>query len=331
MSETRGSRRRRSTALLVGGGLASLILGLTFLAPWLAPYDPGEQIDLAMSRRQPPATRLHLVELDNGIRRLASAVERTPEGLVMERQGRTVALAADEVTNLTAEGVADQRFYLLGTDGLGRDLLSRMLHGGRVSLLVGLLSVILALSLGILVGSLAALGGSFVDAVLMRGVDALLSFPVLFLLLALSGLFHPSTALIVVILGGTAWMGVSRLVRGELISLRDRDFVLAARASGLPLRAILWRHLLPNAWAPVMVQATLLFVDVVLAEASLSFLRMGVPPPTPTWGNMVADGRPDLATAWWISAFPGIAIALTVVAFNLLADGLRDELDPRQD
>lgn len=316
-------------ALVWGAVLSGLILALSFAAPLLAPYPPEEQLDLAVSRRRPPGTLLHAVALAGGDWRLAERVERTAEGVELERLGRLEAYPAEQVLNLTAEGVADRRLYLLGSDGLGRDLLSRMLYGGRVSLSIGLLAMSLALSLGILVGSAAVLGGPVVDAVLMRGVDALLAFPTLVLLLALAGLFGPSRWTLALILGGATWMSISRLTRGELLSLRERDFATAARATGLGPVRILVHHLLPNALSPVLVRATLLVADVILVESSLSFLRLGVQPPTPTWGNMIAGGRADLVTAWWISAFPGAALALTVISFNLLADGLRDLLDPR--
>ena len=238
-------------------------------------------------------------------------------------------LAADEVANLTADGVADHRRFLLGTDGYGRDILSRMIYGARISLLVGSLSVALALTLGLAIGAAAATGPRWLDSVLMRGVDAFLAFPRLFLVLTLTVLLPPSTALVVVVLGMTSWMGLCRLVRAEILGLRERQFILAARSLGLhPLR-ILWRHLLPNALTPVLVQASLLIGDVILVESSLSFLGLGIQPPTASWGNMVADGRDVLVTAWWVSTFPGLAIVLAVLAFNLLGDRVRDLLDPR--
>jgi len=164
----------------------------------------------------------------------------------------------------------------------------------------------------------------------MRAVDAALALPRLFLILALVALLHPGLVAIVLILGGTSWMQISRLVRAEILSLKERDFVVAARAIGqTPLR-ILTRHLLPNALTPVLVQVGLLVGDVILAESTLSFLGLGVPPPVPSWGNLIADGSDRLLQAWWLATFPGLAIVLTVVAFNLLADGLRDALDPHR-
>lgn len=319
---------RRHRSLRLGAVLALLILSVMAAAPWLAPYDPTEMMDVTM-RRLPPGSELHAVQLDSGAWKLAERVERTPEGLRIQRRGRIEKIPAERVLNLTADGVADRRLFLLGTDGVGRDLLSRILYGGRLSLLIGLIAVLLALTVGLAVGSLAATGSRWLDGLLMRGVDAALAFPSLFLLITLAALFNAGTWVVALLLGGTAWMGVSRLVRGEILGLREQDFVLAARAAGLSRWRILVHHLLPNAWGPVVVQATLLLVDVILVEAALSFLGMGVQPPTPTWGNMIADGQPDLSTAWWISTFPGLALAVTVISFNLLADGLRDVLAPR--
>jgi peptide/nickel transport system permease protein len=233
------------------------------------------------------------------------------------------------VRNLTASGVADHRRFLLGSDRFGRDILSRMLYGARVSLAVGVLAVLLAATLGVAVGSAAALGGPWIDAALMRTVDALLAFPWLFFLILIAALFRPTGLFVILFLGGTGWMGVSRLARAEILSLRQREFILAARAIGQRPFAILWHHLLPNALTPILVQATLLLGNIILLEASLSFLGLGIGPPTPSWGNMIAEGADVLATSWWVATFPGAALALTVIAVNLLGEGLRDALDPR--
>lgn len=310
------------------GALLGLLFAASLLAPWLAPYPPNEQIDPAVARIRPPGTVLHAVALADGRWLLADRVERTADGLRLERLGRAETLPADAVRNLTDDGVADRRRFWLGSDRYGRDLLSRLLYGGRVSLAIGLSAVVLAMTLGLAVGIAAALGASWVDALLMRATDALLAFPLLFLLLALSALFHPGATVLVVTLGLTSWMGVSRLMRAELLGLADRDFVLAARGLGLPPGRIIRRHLLPNALTPVLVQATLLVADVILAESALSFFGFGSQPTTPTWGRLIYDGRDLLPNGWWISTFPGVAIATTVVSFNLLADGLRDVLDP---
>ena len=307
----------------------ALLILVALAAPVLAPYDPAEQLDPVVARFQPPGTVLAAVRLADGGWRLADRVERTPDGLTVERLGRSETLAAAEVANLTPDGVADRRIFLLGSDKFGRDLLSRVLYGGRISLAIGLLSVALALTLGLAVGSAAALGGPVVDAVLMRLVDAMLAFPWFFLMILLSALFAPSTWAMILVLGAGSWMIISRLTRAELMGLRKREFVAAARAIGQTPVRILLRHLLPNAMTPVMIRATLMIGNLILLEASLSFLGLGIQPPTPTWGNMIAEGREALYNAWWIAVFPGAALAVTVISFNLLADGLRDFLDPR--
>jgi peptide/nickel transport system permease protein len=321
--------RRLPPSLLWGGGLVALLLVTTTAAPFLAAYDPAEQLDPPAAAYRPPGTELAAVRLAGGVWRLADRVRRTPDGLEIERLGKTETFSAPEVMNLTPEGVADRRLFLLGSDRFGRDVLSRILYGARVSMAVGLLSMFLALTLGIAIGSLAALGGRIADTVLMRGVDALLSFPSLFLLLALTTFLGHDPRLTVVILGSTAWPTVSRLIRAELLGLKERDFVLAARTIGQHPLAIFWRHLLPNAFTPVLIQATLLVGSLILAESSLSFLGLGIQPPIPSWGNLIAEGRDVLTSAWWISVFPGAVLAITVIAFNLFADGLRDRLDPR--
>jgi peptide/nickel transport system permease protein len=219
--------------------------------------------------------------------------------------------------------------HLLGTDTLGRDVLSRLIYGSRVSLKVGFVAVGLATLIGVLVGALAGFYGGWVDQVLMRLVDLMLCFPVLFLILAVIAMVGPSIWTIMAIIGLTSWMGVARLVRAEFLSLREREFVAAARALGAGDARLILRHLLPNALAPVMVSATLGVAGAILTETFLSFLGLGVQPPTPSWGNILMMGKDNIEIAWWLSVFPGLAILVTVMSYNLLGEGIREAIDPR--
>ncbi len=217
----------------------------------------------------------------------------------------------------------------LGTDDLGREVLVRMLYGARISLLVGFVAVGISTLIGILCGALAGYYGGWVDAVVMRFVDIMLCFPTFFLILAVIAFLDPSIWNIMIVIGLTSWMGVARLVRAEFLSLRQRDFVLAAQVLGASDARLIFRHILPNALSPVLVSATLGVAGAILTESALSFLGIGVQPPTPSWGNMLIIGKQTLGSAWWLSVFPGVAILITVLGYNLLGEGIRDALDPR--
>jgi len=219
--------------------------------------------------------------------------------------------------------------HWLGTDDLGRDVLTRILYGARISLLVGFVAVGIATLIGIVIGALAGFYGRWTDAAIMRFVDIMLCFPTFFLILAVIAFLKPSIWNIMIIIGLTGWMGVARLVRAEFLSLRERDFVLAARAMGASDLRIIFRHILPNALSPVLVSATLGVAGAILTESALSFLGIGVQPPTPDWGNMIAEGAQYLTVMPWLVIFPGIFLGISVLGFNLLGDGLRDALDPK--
>jgi len=219
--------------------------------------------------------------------------------------------------------------HFLGTDQLGRDVFSRMLYGSRVSLSVGFVAVAISILIGILVGAVAGYYGRWIDTVLMRFVDIMLCFPSFFLILTVVAVLGPSLLNVMIVIGITSWMGTSRFVRAEFLSLRERDFAQAAKALGVTDRRIIFRHILPNALAPVFVTATLDVATAILVEAGLSFLGFGVQPPAPSWGNILTEGRTYIFDAWWLTVFPGLAILITVLSFNLLGEGLRDALDPR--
>lgn len=219
--------------------------------------------------------------------------------------------------------------HLMGTDKFGRDVLSRILYGARISLTIGFLAVAISVTVGSLFGAVAGYFRGWVDTAIARGIDTLLSIPRLILLLVIIAIFEPSIFLIVAVLGLTGWYGSARIVRGQFLQLREQEFVQASRALGYSDGRIILRHILPNTMAPIIVIATLNIGNTILLEAALSFLGLGVQPPMASWGSMVNDGRDAMITAWWISTFPGLAIVLTVVSFNLLGDGLRDALDPR--
>ncbi len=221
--------------------------------------------------------------------------------------------------------------HFLGTDFASRDVFSRLLYGARVSLSIALLAIVLSATVGTLYGAAAGYYGGRVDSAMMRIIDAALSIPRILLLITLLVLWGavPVVALILA-LGFTGWFGVSRLVRAEVLSLKERDMVVAARALGARDHEIILRHILPNVLSPVVVAATLGIANVIIIEAGLSYLGIGVRPPLPSWGNMIQDGVSQIATVWWVSLFPGLAIVATVMAFNIIGDGLRDALDPRQ-
>jgi ABC-type dipeptide/oligopeptide/nickel transport system permease subunit len=227
-------------------------------------------------------------------------------------------------------GVSPTSEHPLGFDHLGRDLLSRVIFGSRVALIVGLVSTGIAVVLGVIIGATSGYFGGWVDTILSRVVDTLMAFPILALLVVLAAVLGPSLTTTVVVIGVTGWARFARVVRADVLSIKAEDYIMAARATGVSHARIIFQHILPNVLGPVIVLASLGIGGIIILEASLSFLGLGIRPPTPSWGGILADGRPHLLRFPHIAFFPGLMITLTVLAFNFVGDGLRDALDPRQ-
>lgn len=231
--------------------------------------------------------------------------------------------------NLPSRLMPPSSEFVLGTDDLGRDVFSRMIFGIRISLTVGLVAVFISVLIGTILGLTSGYFGGWTDTIIMRIVDIMLCFPTFFLILLVIAFLEPSIYNVMIVIGLTSWPGLTRLVRAEVLSIREREFIQAAKLLGLSHFRIFSVHILPNVFSPIIVSATLRVGLAILTESGLSFLGLGVQPPTPSWGQMLTTGKDYIHLAWWLSLFPGIAILITVLAFNLLGEGLRDVLDPR--
>jgi peptide/nickel transport system permease protein len=293
----------------------AVLVAVCALGPALLP-DAGDG-DPLHAALLPPGTAVTALAITDGRTLLSPRVEREGDSYVVHGGRSLTRVPAREV-------VSEGRLRLwLGSDRFGRDLLPRLLVGGRMSLAVAALGVAVALLVGLAVGLAAATGGRFLDAVLMRLVDALLAFPILLLLILASALFRPGPLLLVLVLGLSSWMGLARLVRGQVLSLATRTFIQAARVAGTRELCIWTLHYLPNLKAPLAQDTALAMGSLVLAEATLSFLGLGLPPTMPSWGAMVADGQRVMVEGWWLSVFPGLAITALVVSLALIGDGLQ--------
>ncbi len=306
--------------LKLGLGILAVWALVAALAPVLPLRDPNAQPDGLVLRNLPPLTEVETVSWADGTKRYAHELRREPDGSVSLRR-------EDTWTQIPGDGALVERTrFVLGTDSLGRDLLSRLVWGARVSLVAGLLAALVAVAIGGGVGLIAGFSGGWVDAALMRATDGALAIPRLFLLLLLAALFRPSLSTTVLLVGCTTWMAAARLVRGEALSIREREFVASARAAGASPVRVAMHHVFPHATAVLGVEAAIRLGQAVLLEASLSFLGLGVPPPAASWGGLIADGRDRLLDAWWIATWPGLALAFVVIASSLVADGARERL-----
>ncbi|WP_374834369.1 ABC transporter permease [Paenochrobactrum pullorum] len=230
----------------------------------------------------------------------------------------------------TWDGVFSPGSYPLGTDQLGRDILSRIVYGSRATLAIAGMAVILGGIIGVSLGIIAGYYRGFVDSLLMRLVDIQLAIPLMLMALLIVAAFGPSMTNLVIVLALTSWIRYARIVRGQVLAVREREFIISTHAIGASTMRIMFRHILPNILTPALVVATLELARIIIMDAALSFLGLGLPPPSPSWGRMLADGRTYMTTAWWVVTFPGLAIVLTVLSVNLVGDWLRDYFDPRQ-
>ena len=303
--------------------LLVLVAGIT--APWISPHDPrtGDLTD----RNLPGFWAGERITMKTVVEEVGEGERHKQISLEDARKNKEDAVVGDEVGVVTRR--AGGTTYLLGTDSLGRDVLTRTIHGARISLIMAAVTLGVGGSIGILLGLMAGWYSGYLDELIMRLVDMILALPLILVALVLVVSLGQSLTVIVVVLAIWIWPRFARMVRGEVLRLKTMDYVSLARVAGASTSRIMFKHLLPGTINTVIVVATLQVGIVILVEASLSFLGAGIPPPTPAWGSMVAEGRDRLAGSWWIATIPGLAIMLTVVALNIFGDWLRDTLDPR--
>lgn len=321
-------RLRRDRFAIFGLGTICFLLAVAYLAPVIANNKPiimnwqgktyfpavAELIPVRwfVSYRELNTVDFKEVKHDPAVAVLMPPVPHSPVEIHLE----------EKLTGPSAK-------HIMGTDDIGRDVLSRMIHGTGTSLKIGFVAVGIALLIGLLIGALAGYYGGVIDAVLSRIIEVVICFPFLFLILTVIAFLPPSIYNIMIVIGVTRWTGIARYTRAEFIRLKEQEFTDAARALGASDGKIIFRHILPNSLAPVLVAATFGIANAILIEAALSFLGMGVQPPAPSWGGILSTGQKFIEVGWWLATFPGLAIFITVTAYNLFGEGLRDASDPR--
>ena len=312
-------RLRRNPLAMIGLVIIATLFGISLLAPVLANNRP-------IVLKKDGHWFFPILFNYKGFSPLTNFKTMQAETKVMP----PIPWAYDETDDDSTDNPArPSRVHWMGTDGIGRDLLSRVIHGTGVSLKVGFASVGISVCIGVLLGSLAGYYGGKIEMLISRLIEVMQCFPTFFLILTVIALKGPSIWMVMVVIGLTTWTSLARMVRGEFMSLKDREFVLAARVLGASDARIIFRHVLPNALAPVFVSATLGVASAILLESTLSYLGMGVQPPDPSWGQLISDGQQYIRAQWWLSIFPGAMILITVLSYNLFGEGLRDALDPR--
>lgn len=297
----------------------AMLFALGIAAPLLAPHDPDEIVDMMVARDLRPGSEIQIIARRDGTRFGARSVTFGEHDVTCVRGDRVERIDRSEL----APGEPERRRFLLGTDGFGRDLLSRILYGTRLSMGVTLLAVSLGLMIGVVAGAFTGYVGGAVDAGFLRVLDALHAIPRIFLFLLCAALFGPSAFLVGIVLGVTGWIGIARITRSHVLSLRESAFCAAARALGAHRPRVILRHLLPNCAAPIAVATVLMAADTILTESSLSFIGLGAQPPAASLGSLIAAGRGGLLQTWWVILFPGLAIVLSVLFLHALARPFR--------